>query len=126
MSKTTGILMYHDDHVLLAKRSPKAVMPNYWSVPGGHVELGESVEEAAIREVWEETKIQITSPLILIGDFKHPKVPGKTFRLFATELDEKKKAIIDEEHSDWGWFSYRALPGPTAPNVITAVNRLWN
>ncbi len=125
MKMTTGILMYYKDDVLLCKRSPKAVMPNYWSVPGGHVEMGESVEEAAIREVWEETKIHITPPLINIGEFKHVKVPGKVFTLWAKELNKKEKAIIDEEHTDWGYFSWHTLPPNTAPNVITAVNRIW-
>ena len=33
--------------------------PNAWVMPGGHVELGESLEEALIREIHEETGIKI-------------------------------------------------------------------
>jgi nucleoside triphosphatase len=33
--------------------------PNAWVLPGGHIELGESMEKSVIREVFEETGIQI-------------------------------------------------------------------
>ena len=30
----------------------------YWSIPGGHLELGEKVQDAAVREAWEETGLK--------------------------------------------------------------------
>lgn len=37
---------------------------NYWGAPGGHIDLGEDVNEAAIREVWEEVglKVELIAP----------------------------------------------------------------
>lgn len=55
----TGALPIWEDKVLLCKRgiSPRK---GYWNVPGGYMENGETVEEGAIREVYEETLSKIT------------------------------------------------------------------
>jgi len=53
-----GVVVLKDGHVLLVKRgSPPA--QGKWSLPGGLVELGESTEAAAIREVEEECGLRV-------------------------------------------------------------------
>ena len=44
--------------VLLVKRA-RAPFARYWSLPGGHVEAGETMAEAVVREVREETGIEV-------------------------------------------------------------------
>ena len=58
----TGALPIWEDQVLLCKRgiSPRK---GFWNVPGGYLENGETVEEGAVREVFEET----TSRVSIIG-----------------------------------------------------------
>ncbi|MFX1418819.1 MAG: NUDIX hydrolase [Promethearchaeota archaeon] len=53
-----GILLIRDNHLLLVKRkySPDA---GYWSIPGGHLDLGEKTEVAAVRETFEETGFKV-------------------------------------------------------------------
>ena len=69
MSKTTGILIHYKNEVLLFKRSNKVRYNGIIGLySGGHVELGESVEEAAKRGGWEET-IKFKSHK-LIGDLR--------------------------------------------------------
>ena len=53
-----GILLIRGDHLLLVKRKydPDA---GYWSIPGGHLDLGERVENAAERETYEETGFKV-------------------------------------------------------------------
>ncbi len=53
-----GALVEDNGHVLLIRRG---VPPRqgYWAFPAGYVEADESVEEAAVREVWEETGLQV-------------------------------------------------------------------
>ena len=56
-----GILLVRDKTLLLVKRKydPDA---GFWSIPGGHLDLGEKVESAAEREGFEETgfKVKVT------------------------------------------------------------------
>ena len=56
-----GILLVRDNCLLLIKRkyNPDA---GYWSIPGGHLDLGEEVQKAAEREGFEETgfKVKVT------------------------------------------------------------------
>ncbi|MHA2287272.1 MAG: NUDIX hydrolase [Promethearchaeota archaeon] len=49
-----GVMLTRDNSLLLVKRKfdPDA---GYWAIPGGHLDLGEKVEDAAEREAYEET-----------------------------------------------------------------------
>jgi 8-oxo-dGTP diphosphatase len=49
-----------DQKVLLTRRNIKMkIFPHAWVLPGGHVDPGESLEEAVIRELEEETGVKI-------------------------------------------------------------------
>jgi len=62
MNFATCVIVDEAGRVLLQKRGDK---PGLWGFPGGAVELGESVEETAVREVFEETglRVRVTSLL---------------------------------------------------------------
>ncbi|MBN1802431.1 MAG: NUDIX hydrolase [Candidatus Lokiarchaeota archaeon] len=53
-----GVILVRNDHLLLIKRKydPDA---GRWSIPGGHLELGEGTQKAAEREGFEETGIKV-------------------------------------------------------------------
>ncbi|MEM9682053.1 MAG: NUDIX hydrolase [Pseudomonadota bacterium] len=53
-----GVVVWRGDEVLLIERGKGPVSGN-WSLPGGKQELGETVEEAAHREIMEETGLEI-------------------------------------------------------------------
>ena len=53
-----GVVVFKGNDVLLAQRGKKP-RQNRWSIPGGAQELGETIEQAAHREIREETGLEI-------------------------------------------------------------------
>jgi len=53
-----GAIVFKDNRVLLIRRG-KPPAENLWAIPGGRVEIGETLQEAAEREILEETAITI-------------------------------------------------------------------
>jgi len=74
------IIEYQEDAdekgiVLIYRKNP----PKAWALPGGFVDYGESLEDAAIREAREETGIQITG----LKQFRTYSDPGRDPRIHA-------------------------------------------
>ena len=74
-----------------------------WSLPGGIMEPGESVVEALIREVWEETGLKV-EPVRLTGVYSDPEYMHITF------------ANGDQAHLVSSTFECRVLGGELAPD----------
>ena len=51
-----GVMCFRGEDVLLIRRG-KAPLQGGWSIPGGHIEFGERAEDAALRELREETGV---------------------------------------------------------------------
>ena len=49
----------------------------------------------------------------------------KRYALFAKELNSKVEPVIDDEHSDWGWFNKDNLPSPLAPFIIHGIGEIY-
>ena len=59
-----GAIILHGDQILLEKRK-NSPGKGKWSVPGGLVNLGETAEQAVIREVKEETELEVDDPRLV-------------------------------------------------------------
>ena len=53
-----GILLIRNNQLLLVKRKYDPDV-GYWSIPGGHLDLGEKIQKAAVREAFEETGFKV-------------------------------------------------------------------
>lgn len=110
-----GIVILVDNDVLLLKRAKdKKSFPLTWNLPSGKVEVGEEVIDAAVRELYEESGIQLTtSDLTLGAQFYHydDAQPGVSiiFHVFVARRDSKPPVILSEESEEYTWVHHSNL-----------------
>ena len=109
-----GVVIDDQNRLLLIQRSDN----HRWAIPAGAMELGESIEECAIRETFEETGLRATSlmPFAFYTRYTYTNEYGHTyqqilmsFRIYSWEGELVRQT---EESIDAAFFPLDALPGP--------------
>ena len=101
-----GTLVKRNDKLLFVKRKfPPHV--NKWSYPSGFVDAGEKVEDAAKREVLEETNINIEIDKLL-GVYSNTNNDTIFIAYSARAINEN--IVIGSESVDVSWFEVNHLP----------------
>lgn len=100
-----------DDEVLLIQRS-KEPAKGSWVVPGGHVKYNEELEEAVIREVKEETGLEVNIVGIISTKTDKEGIDPRGFHLAVNFLTTPVKGRIQKtkEAKDIKWFKLGKLP----------------
>ncbi|MFZ2450644.1 MAG: NUDIX hydrolase [Methylobacter sp.] len=96
--------------VLIERANP----PYGWALPGGFVDVGETIEQAAIREAQEETGLDVTLK-VLLGLYSDPKRDTRNHTVTAVYIAEANgtpKAGDDAKNS--GIFTFDNLTSELA------------
>ena len=111
----SGCLPVWEDKVLLCKR---AIEPRkgYWTLPAGFMELGETLEQAALRETWEEATANVKIKQLYCV-FSLPHV-DQVFVMFLSELrdlsfcpgeESEETVLFDESVIPWDELAFSTV-----------------
>ena len=92
----------HEGNLLLVQYSSYSPNEGKWVTPGGKVEKGEAIEDAAPRELFEETGIKETLQLVRTYYVERESL-CYTLHLFYTTVEEKPEVILSHEHKGYKW-----------------------
>ena len=100
------------DKYLLTKRvffdeEDSGFGPYAWNIPGGGVEVGETLVAALTREVKEELHVELASHILMPKIFSESRFSWQgIFTTFFCRLkDENAEIIVNEEADEYGWFT---------------------
>ena len=109
-----GLVLDDRNRLLLIQRSDN----HHWAIPAGAMELGESIEECAIRETYEETGLRATSltPFAFYSAYTFTNQYRHTYQqiLMSFRIHSWEGELVrqTDESVDAGFFPLDALPGP--------------
>ena len=111
-----GALVMRRGRVLLGRRRGSHG-EGYYAAPGGHIEFGESFEQAARREAREETGLEIADlKLLSVGNYVFKRENGERHYIdvdFVCEAPAGEPRSAEPEKCDgWDWYCLDDLPQP--------------
>jgi len=106
-SSSAVVVINADKQVLLVLRKDSSM----WALPAGLREPGETNEQTAIREVFEETGYRVAL-LRTVGEYWRPQYPngGDTVQVFAGKIINGIPSPDETEVSKVQWFPLNSLP----------------
>lgn len=101
-----------DNQVLLLQRTAKQSEPGKWGVPAGKLELGELKENAAKRELFEETGVCLTLPSqlsYLTSLFIRKPHIDYAYHMFEVHLQKTPSICLSDEHVHYCWIDWQEM-----------------
>jgi 8-oxo-dGTP diphosphatase len=96
--------------LLILRKNP----PEGWALPGGFVEYGERAEDAAVRELREETGLTATN-LKLVGVYSDPSRDARFHTLgVAYAAEVSGELVAGDDAQEARWFALESLPNQIA------------
>jgi nucleoside triphosphatase len=122
---TVGALIFNQEGKVFLMTSPK--WKGKYVIPGGHIELGETTEQALKREIKEETNLDIYDMKFIVfqefifGEEFHEK-RHFIFLDYACKTEKTDDIVLNKEGSDYVWTTIdEALNLPLEPYTKTTI-----
>jgi 8-oxo-dGTP diphosphatase len=104
---TCALIIDNYNRIFAAQRSEKMNLPLKWELPGGKIELNESVDECLIREIKEELNIEILIVKRLPSNIHN--YPNISVNLIPFIVKQIGGQIELKEHANFKWLSANEL-----------------
>jgi 8-oxo-dGTP diphosphatase len=119
-----GALVYDQDRRLLLVLRGREPAKGTWSLPGGRCEAGEDGARAAVREVREETGLDVV-PLRLVGTVERAAAPGHRYRIEDWECAVRGGVLAaGDDADDVCWADAQLFATlPLSPGLSQALSR---
>ncbi|MBD3280779.1 NUDIX domain-containing protein [Candidatus Dojkabacteria bacterium] len=124
-----GVIIQNEDaRILLIQRLNNG---GIWSIPGGHLDQGETFEEAAIRECKEELNITVKNPKVVgvrnnIDWYKKSGTHAVSIILLVNEWEGEPKSQEAEKIGEVVWTDPNNLPEPHFDGSKEGVKQFLN
>ncbi|HMK54336.1 MAG TPA: NUDIX domain-containing protein [Methanobacteriaceae archaeon] len=98
-----------DGKILIIKRSTESkTNPGKWELPGGKVDQGEPFDQALIREVYEETNLQIRLDHV-VGVSEQNLAVIRAVHIIISGKVEEGELTLSNEHDGYAWVYFDTL-----------------
>ncbi|TDK37151.1 NUDIX domain-containing protein [Rhizobium deserti] len=123
---SSAILERNGRFLLIRRINPPSA--DLFAFPGGRAEPGETPDQTAVREFFEETGIPVRNPVLFATyDLNGDTDDSRHFFLsvFRVEADVVTQAIAADDAADAGWYTVDEIRKlPTPPSVLECAERL--
>lgn len=105
-----AIILNEKNEVLIMSRKTDDFMGGIDELPSENMEQGENIYDSLIREVKEETNLDVVNVKLYIGSFDYISGKGKKARQYNFVLDVKNtENIILTEHDEYNWLTIEEI-----------------
>jgi 8-oxo-dGTP diphosphatase len=123
-----AVILFKNDRVLLGERL-NSHGSGTWAFPGGHLELNESIEACARREVYEETGLYIKNiqKAAFTNDIFHDEKKHYVTLFIRAEYDSGQLQLKEPEKcKQWKWFKWNDFPEPLFLSLENLLKQEFN
>ena len=113
--KVAKAVIVRDGKALILLRAPSESHPGKWDLPGGHVHVAEDLRVGLLREVREETGLELQEPIAQLY------VEGR--ETFFKASDPEQEIRLSHEHTEYRFTSIADIPENISDKFVRAIKK---
>lgn len=123
------LVLMKENKILLSRRHKTGYFDNYYSFPAGHLDGGETLKQAMLREAKEEIGVVLDPTDLELIHTMNRKIPGNErvdFFFTAKKWRGEAKIMELDKCDDLNWFELNNLPDHIIPYIKQAIDFFLN
>ena len=127
ISSVSSVILSEGKILMLRRPDTASSFPGMWSLVAGKIEASEDVNEAAVREIYEETKIRVSSPAASLDPMfvRERNIIWKVHPMLF--VHDGKEVRLNSENTEYKWATPDETENmDTVAGNVTAVRRLMS